>query len=99
MGLGLDTGKQICKTKIEQALQSAFEATMVEAGGESASNPYISKMANEFAKAAAGDITDAIIDLIKSAKIGGVHTPTALISPMGPVTGAITLLPTDFNLS
>lgn len=98
MGLGLDTGKIICKMKIERALKSAFEATMIDAGGESSSNPYINKMANEFAKTAAGDITDAIVELIKTARIGGVHTPTSLASPVGPVTGAITLLPTDFSL-
>lgn len=44
-------------------------------------------------------LVDAIDTYIKSAGVTIINTPAALVSPMGPVTGVITIKPSDVTIS
>lgn len=88
-------------TKIlSQAAQKAFESTVVSAGNagvDAEASMEIKKTASKFgqtfAKEAASDMADAIMEFIKSADINIIYTPTTLVSPTGPVTGVLTMTP------
>ncbi len=96
--------KPILQNKIESALEKAMKEAYLaalQAVQDTSDKKSVSqdKIASDFAakaKTCAADIATAIDDYIKSAQItlnvGTLMTPMpTLISPVGPVTGVITL--------
>lgn len=51
-----------------------------------------------FSQEAGPDLSKAIMEYIQKADINIVYTPTTLASPMGPVTGVITITPATSNI-
>lgn len=83
-----------------RAAAKAFEATIVSSGDDKTDGEVVAatkKTSLEFGKAfaqeASKDLADAITDFIKSAGINITYAPTTLVSPTGPVTGALTITP------
>lgn len=97
-GVGLTSYSQsnskFLEMNIENIMKEGFKATYMNEGGE-----FADDMANNFAKAIAKPLSKAIDDyvqnMIKSQNI--LITPAALISPVGPVTGAMTTM-TDITI-
>lgn len=97
-GLGTDAystaNSTILKQNIEAALKEGIQSLFMFGDGE-----FSDDMANNFAKAISGPLSKAIDDyvanMIKSQNI--IITPAALISPVGPVTGAMTTM-TDIQI-
>ncbi len=97
-GLGTDAysaaNSTILKQNVEAALKEGIQSLFMFGDGE-----FGDDMANNFAKAISGPLCDAIDDyvtnMIKSQNI--IITPAALVSPVGPVTGAMTTM-TDIQI-
>ena len=78
----------------ENALLSTFPDIDDENGGKEIAEMFGKLCAKGLASALAQPITDAIDSYVK--QIGILATPTALVSPVGPVAGAIS--PIDFQI-
>lgn len=100
----LSVEKTIFEAKLKmiltKAAQKAFESTIDSCGDgktDNEVNVQIKKTALKFGQAfadeASGDLADAIMSFIKSAGINITYVPTTLVSPTGPVTGALTITP------
>ena len=89
-----EQNKKILETNIENALKEGFKSTFLFGDSE-----YAEDVANNFAKTAAPSISNAIDDYIKNMILSQniLITPTALISPVGPVSGAMSTM-TDIQI-
>lgn len=102
----LSDAKKPLEDAIYEALKNAlYEAYMSQINEDGNANlldamkNHMSKASMNFSEKAASEaapkIADAIYDFVKA--IGITATPTTLMSPSGPVTGAIN--PTDFQIN
>ena len=92
----LDITKIKLQIDISRALKDAMVATFIEGTQESVAD----EIATKFADAAAGPIADAICEFVKSADIlGTIPVAGTLISPVGPVTGAVIPITGNLKLS
>lgn len=88
------SNKKIFEQNLEGILKEGMMATFLFGDGE-----YADDLASEFAKTIAPNLASAIDDyiqnMIKSQSI--IITPAALVSPVGPVTGAMSTM-TDIQI-
>lgn len=89
-----ETNKKILETNIENALKEGFKSTFLFGDSE-----YADDVASNFAKTAAPSISKAIDDYVKNMILSQniLITPATLISPAGPVSGAMSTM-TDIQI-
>ena len=92
--MSVSVQKKVSQTKIHNALAQAIKETFPDKHG-----PEFETVAQAFAKNLASTLADEIESMIKSQAISIIHTPTALVSPSGPVTGVITIAPTTVKIA
>ena len=107
----LPTFKHNVKKILEDGAREAMKTTFVENSSDAVISNRIQKEINDaadkwakkFADEIADDLCDAINDHIKEMWImvsgHAVPSTSVLTSPMGPVSGVINLLQTDFTIS
>jgi len=109
-----NTLRDIFKRELEEALKSAYMTQFSENNNQNASkinletkkvmeiaaNNFAVEAADKFSSKASKDIANAIYNYIKEMQITITHTSLGtLISPMGPVTGTFTILPSEVTIS